>query len=236
MMFGFVPLSTLMLESSILYCGVRLFEHMQLPPWCAIWVTGLWSAWMVFSIDPVFVYDYQNGSGQWNWVSRYDGSLFGIPFANFSGWLYMTGVYAFLTLLVHRKLNAEKHPHWDDWYPFLLAVILLVPISLFTPLISWPFSSVTSQFLHNWEMTALLINVIIGTLLFIRGWKKLRPVDIKQDGIILIVPLALDAFDLTVALCKKITISYIPVILVLISHILLAWGLAYKSKTSVSLK
>ena len=234
MMLGFVPLSTLLLESAILYSGVRLFEHMKLPPWCAIWVTGLWSAWMDFSIDPVFVHDYQNGSGQWNWVARYEGSLFGIPYVNFSGWLYMTGVYAFLTLLVHRKLDADKHPYWDDWYPFLLSVTLLVPISLFTPLMSWQFSEVTSRFLHNWEMLALLINVVIGTMLFIQGWRKMCPVDLKQDGIILIVPLMLDAFDLTIALYKKITISYIPVILVLLSHVLLLWRL--KNRTILSQK
>lgn len=143
----------------------------------AIWVAGLWSAFVDFSIDPVFVHDYQSGSGQWNWNDRYDLSFFGIPFDNFSGWLFMTGVYAFLTLLIKKKLNRDKHPVLDNWYPLLIALVLIVPIAVFTPLICPPIPN-RSRLVHGvCDLCVLVANCIAGTVIFVKGWKQMQGFD-----------------------------------------------------------
>lgn len=225
MMFGAVPLSTLLIESSILYAGTRLFEQMDLPCWMAIWSVGLWSAFADASLDPVFVHDYQAGSGQWNWNDRYDLSFFGIPFDNFSGWLFMTGVYAFLTLLLRKRLDREKHPVLEDWYPLLVALVLVVPIAVFTPLICPPIPN-KSRLVHGIaDLTVLAANCIAGTVFFVKGWKQMRPVDWKKDSVIWLVPVCLDVFDLIVAFAKGIAIAYLPAAGVFAVHLFFFWRL-----------
>lgn len=232
LMFGIIPLSTLMIESSILYSGTRLFEHLKVPKWMAIWIVGFWCALVDFSIDPVFVNDtylYDNVlSGQWNWVHSYDFTYCGIPFFNFSGWIFMTGIYAWLTQKFKVKCEEKKHPILENFYQIIIALLLLIPIALFVPLISTMFNA-TKEVKNIYELIVLLFNCIFAIILFATHWKKLDNINFKKDWIIFAIPLIIDIFDLILAFALHITISYIPVIVVFVIHILF-FAILYNKK------
>ena len=233
---GLVPLSTLLIEAAIFYAAFRLFKYLNMPTWTSIWVVGLFCTFQDMSIDPVYVYDTYNYngvmSGQWNWTSIINNvyqsqCFFGIPYFNFSGWLYMMGIYAFLLLSFRKKLEKKENETLRTIYPFLCGIIL--PISLCVigyPLeLGFPFGTSATV-----ELIKLVISISFPIVLMIVYRKKMLTIDLKKDSIIFIVPIVLHIYDLAVGFGIGIIQSYVPITITAIIH---AVYLGWLYKTSV---
>lgn len=209
MMFGKIPLSTLMIEACIVYVAMIIFEYLDMPKWTSIWVVGFFSTFMDFSIDPVYINDRYlldgQMSGQWNWVHKYDPTFFGIPFMNFTGWIYMTGFYAALIYLF-RWLAKKYNKKWlEIANPFLSGCLLIVPIMVFGyPLIDGDDTCVG-------ELSKLVFACVFAIVLMIVYRKRMKPIDVEKDKIVFIIPAMLQAYNIIVGFGMGIKLSYIPV-------------------------
>lgn len=231
MMFGEIPLSTLMIEASIVYAAMVLFPYLNMPKWTSIWVVGFFSVFMDFSIDPVYINDQYliNGemSGQWNWVFKYENTFFGIPFQNFTGWIYMTGFYAALIYLF-RWLARKYQKKWlETANPFLSGLLLIVPLLVF----GLPLIDGNSQ--RTPELVKLIAACAFAVILMIIYRKKMKPIDLKNDKIIFIVPALLQLYNIVVGFGLRIRASYIPVTICTILMIIYLGILYYKAKKAV---
>lgn len=228
MMFGEIPLSTLMIESAIVYVAMILFTYLNMPKWTSIWVVGFFSVFMDFSIDPVYINDtyLMDGvmSGQWNWVFKYEDTFFGIPFQNFTGWIYMTGFYAALIYLFQWLAKKYQKKWLDSATPFLAGFLLIVPLLVFgMPLIDGGGKRTP-------ELVKLLIACIFAIVLMIIYFKRMQPVDWKKDRIVVIVPALLQLYNIIVGFGLQIEESYIPVTVCTIVMIMY-YCLLYKRST-----
>ncbi len=162
LMAGLIPLATLLIEASLVYAAMTLFKYLNMKPWMSIWVVGLLASFHDFSIDPVYVHGAYvfNGilSGQWNWVEHYSQRFFGIPFQNFTGWTYMTGLYAVLIYLGYFLAEKFHKQVLKQATPFIAGLFLMVPIVLFSPLINGNNQRIP-------ELIKLLLAVAIGVIL-----------------------------------------------------------------------
>jgi len=52
MMFGKIPLSTLMIEACIVYVAMIIFEYLDMPKWTSIWVVGFFLNFYGFFYRP----------------------------------------------------------------------------------------------------------------------------------------------------------------------------------------
>lgn len=223
MLIGKVPLEILMLEAVIFYVAFQLAERLHIPRWGLPFVVGFLSSIQDMTVDPSAVFDRYllDGtlSGQWNWTPRYEGAFFGIPFFNFSGWMWMMVYYAFAIQIGAWLYKKYKRDLIGYLYPFvgaLLAVLLLVsPITTFF-LFGAPFFPFYTR---GAEIVLLVVNFTIGLFILLRTAKIDRPFDLKKDGILFYIPLGLHLFDIVIAFALQIEIAYVPVIVVSLIHI-----------------
>ena len=235
MMFGLIPLSILMIEAVTMYSAMVLFEYMNMPKWTIIWFVGLLCTIQDMTIDPVYVHDtyvYDGiAQGQWNWKIYYDTTFFGIPFFNFSSWFYMTGLYAGLLYLGRRLSEKRKSEKLASAYPFLSAILLLVPLIPTALLLIKPIYSNNPTFLFLYELIALILNCAFGVLLIVKYRGGIKPVSIKKDGfVIFCVPLILHLYDIIVGFGLGIRQSYVPVIVFTVLHMAFLYAIYRKSK------
>ena len=227
LMVGLVPLSTLMIEAAILYTGMIVFEHFDMPKWSAIWVVGLYASFQDMAIDPVYVHDRYmfNGvlSGQWNWHHGYANAFFGIPFFNFSGWLYMTGIYAAMIYLGRWLYKKYHNDFVAIMYPVLSGLLLIIPFSLVG------FVLITGQN-RTGELVRMIVNITFSVILVARYWKRLKPIDLKKHRIVFTVPIVLHLYNLIIGFGLGITISYIPIIVVTALNFAFLYHLYTKAK------
>ncbi len=208
MMFGLIPLSTLLIESCIVYAAMTLFKYMHMPKWTSLWVVGFLCVFMDFAIDPVYVNDTYllDGvmSGQWNWVQTYAGNYFGIPFSNFTGWVYMCGYYAVL-IFFNEWLYKKYRKEWIHKYnPIISGLCLILPLLITgKPLVG------TGPKIR--EIALLSFACIFGIILMFIYRKKMDPIDLKNDSIIFIVPVVIQAYNIVVMIARGISLAYIPV-------------------------
>jgi len=185
-------------------------------------VVGFLASVQDMTIDPAAVFDLHllDGviSGQWNWTPRYDGTFFGIPFFNFSGWMYLMTFYVIaleLGALINTKIKKESFSYL---YPFLAvipALLMLVSISRFA-LFCQPFFPIYTQ---GAEIGMLVFNYLLGLFILLRYQKIDKPFDLKKDRLIFFIPIILHLFDIIIAFALKIQIAYIPVVVVSIVHV-----------------
>ena len=217
MMIGVVPLSILLIEASILYVSMLLFEYFNMPKWCAIWVVGLFAGFQDMSIDPVYVHDRYmfDGrlSGQWNWVRNYPDAFFGIPFFNFSGWLYMTGIYAGMVYLGRWVYAKHKNDVVAIAYPLLCGLFLVVPHFIVGMVL-------VIADTRTGELVRMIANYSVPLLLLALYWRRMAPIDIARDKIIFTVPIILHLYDIIVGFGLGVRESYIPVTVCAIIHFL----------------
>jgi hypothetical protein len=203
---GKVPLEILFCEVSIFYVAIRLTEYLEMPRWARPFAVGFLASTQDVSLDPSAVFDRYllNGimSGQWNWTHKYDGGLFGIPFYNFSGWIYMMAYYAAATMLGEWLFKKYRRPALA-YYPFVAVVLSLIvlvsPVTRFL-LFGWPF---VPMFTKNAEMAMLACNYGVGLFVLLRYSARTRPFD-GRDRIILWLPLILHAYDIGIAFARHI--------------------------------
>jgi uncharacterized membrane protein len=222
MMIGKVPLQILMLEGITFYIALRFAEKLYLPKWGIPFVIGFLCSVQDMTIDPSAVFDLHliNGvmSGQWNWTFRYDGTFFGIPFFNFSGWMYMMAFYAISIELGMWIFKKNKKESFGYLYPFLAvipALLLLVGTSRFF-LFLQPFFP---MYTRGAEIGVLIFNYALGLFILLRFQKITEPFDLKKDSILFYIPVFLHLFDIIIALVLKIEIAYLPTIVVSVIHI-----------------
>lgn len=235
MMFGLIPLSILMIEAVIMYSAMTLFEYTNMPKWSIIWFVGFLSTLQDMTIDPVYVNDTYVfdgiAQGHWNWSIYYEPTFFGIPFFNFSSWFFMTGLYAGM-LLLGRHIYEKKKKEWIEVsYPFICAVLLIVALVPTAIILIKPVYSDNATFLFWYELIALIFNMVCGIVLIAKYWKKMSPVDLKKDGLVIFgVPALLHIYDILVGFGLGIEKSYIPVILFSAIHLGYLFMVYRKSK------
>ena len=236
MLFAKVPISIMLYEASILYCSMRLVDHLNVPIWSRPLLIGFFAMLQDVTIDPVAVhntYELADGvSGRWNWSAhKYDNAFFGIPFYNFSGWILIMAYYTSFILLGRWAYEKSGHNGLiGSAYPFVAVVgvliLLYLPITYFL-LWGMPFFK---QFDRYAEFGFLLfyITASIGILLKYRGMR--RPINLHLDKIILIVPVVLHLYDIGVALALQLRVAYIPVFAGTAVHVAFLYGVYRRSK------
>jgi uncharacterized membrane protein len=220
MLIGKVPIEVLMVEGIIFYASLQLVNKLHIPSWGKPFAVGFLSSFQDMSLDPSAVFDLHKldgvMSGQWNWTFRYDGTFFGIPFFNFSGWMYLMAYYV-LAIQVGMWLYKKYKKEWIGYvYPFvggLAAAILLVsPITQFLLFVN-PFFP---MYTRGAEMAILAVNYLVGLGILLRFMKVDQPFELKSP--IFIIPLVLHLFDLAIAFALQLQIAYVPVVTVSLLH------------------
>lgn len=232
MMIGELPLSILLIEGITVYTGMLLFEKMNLPRWTSLWIVGFWCMFADFGIDPVYAFDTYEFDGvmraQWNWA-EYPLSFLNIPYFNFSGWLLMCGMYA-VVLYYSRKIADKKPEGWfATAYPFVCGVLLIVAIAIFRPLTTCPIKMSEINAIY-YQIVVLVIHFVVATVLYAKAWKTMEGIRWKQDWVIPVTMLTLDAYNLIVGLIKGLTSSYATTLIVMGLHIFYLWKLSKKQK------
>jgi hypothetical protein len=241
LMVGGVPLEILFLEASIWYGAFNLVKKMNVPVWAMPFIVGLFGSVQDMTIDPAAVFDtfalpqalagvinnthpgaLGNGilSGQWNWTNPgYDGGFFGIPFYNYSGWMYLMFFYTAFVLIgrwLHKKTDITLI---GFIYPFVAGILQAFsfsnPISRFALFGNIdPFQST-----YNSELIMLIVNFTVAITLIIIFRKRLTPIDMKKDGLILFgFPVILHLYDIVYAFARGTTVAYVPVLVVSAIH------------------
>lgn len=234
MMIGKVPLEILLIECAVLYVCLTLADRLHIPAWGKPFVVGVLTSIQDMTLDPAAAFDRHlfNGSlsGQWNWQLHYAGTFFGIPFFNFSGWLYMMAYYVLIIELGEWWFRKAKNAAVGYIYPFLstfAALLLLVsPITRFT-LFAMPFFTMYTRIA---ELVLMIINFAVSLLFLVRFMKIDRAFDLLKDGPIFIVPFALHLYDVVVTLVLKIQAAYVPVIVVSLLHVGFLLFIYFKGK------
>jgi hypothetical protein len=223
MLIGKVPLEVLMVEAVIFYVSLCLVERLRIPVWGKPFAVGFLASFQDMSLDPSAVWDrYLFGgimSGQWNWTPHYDGTFFGIPFFNFSGWMYLMAFYVAALELGMWLYNKKKNATFGNWMPFLAIFVslgLLVSPLIRLLLFGMPFAA---MYTRTAELIMLIVNFAVGLFVLVRFMKLKKPIDLKLDWPIFIVPLVLHAFDLIIAFALGLTAAYVPVVAVSVLHL-----------------
>ena len=231
MMIGVVPLGVILTEAVIVYAAFRLFEYLNMPKWTVIWVVGFFSMFQDMTYDPVAINNtyFFDGvmSGQWNWAFAYEGTYFGIPFYNFSGWLIMTGIYAALILLGRQAYQRTKNEVIGYSYPFISGLIMIIPIVL----MGMVFSSGSREM----QLIKFIGNEVFAIVLMLVYRKKMTPINLKKDMVIFVVPIALRLYDIIVCFGLKIQEAYIPVIVCSVLHFIYLLAIYKRAKYNHSL-
>ena len=223
MLIGKVPLEILMIEAVIFYAGLRLVDYLHIPNWGKPFVVGFLASLQDMTLDPSGVFDLHSldgvMSGQWNWASHYDGTFFGIPYFNFSGWMYLMVYYVIaiqVGMWLYKKYKKEIIGYLYPFVGGLVGVILLVsPITQFL-LFGSPFFPFYTK---GAEIALLVFNYSLGLFILLRYSRIDRPFSFKRDGLVFFIPMALHLYDIVIAFALKIEIAYIPVLLVSAIHI-----------------
>lgn len=223
MMIGKVPLEILMIEAVIFYATLLLIEKLRIPNWGKPFAVGFLASFQDMSLDPSAVFDLHVlddlTSGQWNWTPRYDGTFFGIPFFNFSGWMYLMAYYTAAVLVGRWLYRKYKKNIIGYLYPFvggLLGVLLLVsPLTRFLLFVT-PFFPIYTR---GAEIAVLVVNFSVGLGILLAFQKLGQSFNLKKEYPIFLIPLILHVFDIIIAFALKIEIAYIPVVVVSLIHL-----------------
>ncbi len=244
MMIGKVPLEILLLEASIWYAAFALVERLALPAWARPFAVGLFGSVQDMTVDPSAVFDrfaltdesqiatwnqvYPGSmgdggmSGQWNWTNPgYDGGFFGIPFYNFSGWMYLMFYFSAAILVGRWLYDRRKSLVIAYAYPFVAALVDVVclasPVNVFM-LFGIPIAPAGSKIA---ELIMLCLNYGVAIVILFVFRKRVQAMDLKADGIILFgVPLFLHAYDIIYAFARGTSVAYVPVVLIGVLHAL----------------
>jgi uncharacterized membrane protein len=225
-LFGKVPLAILIIEAVIFYVAMRTAEKLRMPIWAAPFLVGMLAMAQDLTIDPSACFDFHevNGvmEGRWNWTMNYEHGLFGIPFANFSGWFTMMFYFA-ATLLVGRRWFERKHHSTGIGTSYILISILVSLLLIVSPLnrfllTLYPFTPWDQR--AN-EIVMLALNVTVAIAICWRYASSKGSFNLRDDRVIWLLPVTLHAYDILAAYILHIKIAYIPSILFAIPHLAL---------------
>ena len=244
MMVGSVPLEILLIEAVIWYAAFRLTEYLDLPAWARPLVTGMFASAQDMTIDPAAVFDrYALGdgtmSGQWNWTyPGYSGGLFGIPYFNFSGWMYLMAYYsAFILIgraLAARAAAGKRGAGIAVAYPFIAAILNVImlasPLTLVLVRANLWYGQPNTRI---GEILVLCANFAFAMCLVFAYRRRMKPIDLDRDALILLIPLVLHGWDLVYAFAARNRIAYAPVFVIGLPHaayIAWVWSKGYRTR------
>ena len=228
LLFGKVPFAILFFEAVIVYASLLLAERLKLPKWAIPLAVGFFASVQDMTIDPSAVFDTHtlDGvlSGRWNWQNMgYADGLFGIPFFNFSGWLYMVAYYTAFILIgrwLHKKYEDAKYNEWIGIaYPILAGIF--VPLALATPINTFLLFVFPFYPLHTRtpELVMMIINLAVPFVLLLLYGKLKYKIDLQKDWVIFFIPVSLHIWDVIIAFFQKIESAYFPSIVIGLLHI-----------------
>jgi len=256
MMIGGVPLEILLIEAAIWYAAFNLVQYLNLPAWAKPFAVGLFGSVQDMTIDPAACFDRYaiadldlanrinashpgalgNGilSGQWNWTNPgYDQMFFGIPFYNFSGWMYLMFWFTALVLLGRWLYQRYQNGFFAYGFPILSGVLNAVIIA--TPITSLLlFASFFSMGSRTSQIVMLCINFGFAIVLLFIFRNRLKPIELKKDKIVFVFPIIIHLFDVIYAFALGIKIAYVPVTVVTIIHLVYLFYVFSKSRKLAS--
>lgn len=179
-----IPLCIGMGWAVIMYTARLITDRLHIPIWAAAAVDSLLAINIDLSMDVVA---YRLHMWHWDWSSRgleysLTGQWFGVPYANFYGWLLVVFYYSlFARLLERTKLASKKVGR--IFIPLLSILIsqVILYISLF-PLSDW-LKSFGIIRVHQF-----LFVLILFSILSIIGLKRSKPAGIRLPLVTWIVP------------------------------------------------
>lgn len=171
-----VPLSIPLFEFLVLYCSLKLMEHMQIPTWIKPILAGFFGVVADFSLDPVAVkqiFTTMEGTiGRWSWFpGPHDVVIYGEPVYNFTGWMYITGYAALFFLLGRWWYRRSGYSSLVGYlYPVLASLaallVLLTPLTTFFTF-GTPFGAKGSA--SEWVM--LTVALVVPVVLLAVSWR-----------------------------------------------------------------
>ena len=234
MMIGKVPLEIIFIEAAILYAALELVEYLKVPTWSKPLVVGLFASVQDMTLDPSAVFDLNafDGamSGQWNWTSYYDGNFFGIPFFNFSGWLYLM-TYFTMCIMIGRWLYKKTNNKIIGYaYPFVSGVLTAMLCGSFiTRFLLWMYP-IFEMNQRIPELVMLIINFAIPIVILFICRNRMEAIDFKKSRIAFGIPIALHIIDIVMGYSLDITNAYVPSVLISAVHFAYFFYLFRKSR------
>jgi len=112
---GNMGMGTSMMEATLFYSAYVLVGNFKMPTILKPFAIAFLAAFADFSIDPVMHWDAYMIDGvrhtQWIWSPAYADTFFGVPFYNFSGWIYFMLWFAISVYIAEwaiKKYNLGK--------------------------------------------------------------------------------------------------------------------------------
>jgi uncharacterized membrane protein len=235
MMLGKVPLQITFLEGAIFYVALELTDYLNIPNLAKPFVVALFGVVQDMTLDPAVIYDLHPLDGlmrsQWNWAHNYDGTFFGIPWFNFSGWFFFNLTFVFAILIMRWLCKKTRSEILINLYPFLAVIIGLLlivsPITRFLTVGEPIFPSHT----RNAELGIMLFNLLVGLVLLLRYQKIDRPFDFKKNWIVFVFPVFLHLYDIVISFVLGLKEAYVPVLVFSAIHFAYLGYVYYKGKS-----
>ncbi len=167
-MLGPIPVCIGVGWGMITYAARLVSDASGLPGWSRPALDALLALNIDLSMDAVA---YRLGMWDWGWPSQAVGrhsQWFGVPFANFYGWLLVVALYSTFARLVERPQPADprRRAAWQLIAPLLAVFVseaVLYPLLIVPRRLGWPF-------LLLWLGVLLLLGGV-----FAFGWTRRRP-------------------------------------------------------------
>lgn len=221
---GNIGLGTSMMESVLFYSAYVVVRNLEMPKFLQPFAIAFLASVADFVIDPVMHWDVYIRDGarhtQWMWTPDYADNFFGVPFYNFSGWIYLMlwfAISVYIAEWAYQKLNYNKI--FGYIYPWLLPIsslfLLLMPSSKI--LLYGSFSGeVISE--RTPELIMLCIHCTIALFILIRYRKTIESFDSKRDRVGFLVPITYNLIYVVVGFARGLSEAYIPMIAVTVLH------------------
>ena len=156
----------------IMYISRLFTDAFRLPLWAGACLDALLALSIDVSMDSVA---YRLHMWTWNWsgsaLNPLTAQWFGVPYANFSGWLYVVFFYSSFNRLPERRLTKNKEAVKLKLALIPLLSVVASQIALYVTLVY------ISDFLRHYGITdgiRLSLNLFILVLVIIFNWRKKR--------------------------------------------------------------
>ncbi len=215
---GVVPLTIPIFEATIFYIATKFGEETKSPWWVVPFIAAFFGMMQDFTLDPVAVADLHSfgtiTEGRWNWRNVYDGSFFGIPYFNFTGWF---SIMFFYTLFVSYGRRWYKND-LKKAIPYILISAIMGVITIISPLnlfllFAYPLFPIYGQIVP--ELVMLIIVGLTTTYIVIKNVKGKF-----KSKIVVVVPILLHALDVVIALSLGVWNIALTIVLISAIHLI----------------
>jgi|GEM_PF-1691953 len=198
---GPVPLGAVLGWGLIFFAVTEVAKLSKLPWYAQPLYAGLLATCIDLFLDPIVVF-----IGFWTW--KVPVQWFGIPWANYTGWVVIVGSFAFFQQLGYKRFP----PGEKKWRDFLIAFGAAIPAFAVVYAFQMSFLWLSSQ---PWVSQPLLVGIIFGIFLSIMA--SFVP-KIKRDNSlikeVLMVPGFFAAWSLPMLYISGLDKAYQPLVLV----------------------